>query len=102
MPVQQEIERGQASYYFSQPYFKAAGSITIDDKPHEVTAWLVDREWSNQPLASDQRMDWLSLHLTSGEKLICIGCARKMATTILRHWIEPDGRSSKSRRPTIA
>ena len=26
-------ERGQASYYFSQPYFKAAGSITIDDKP---------------------------------------------------------------------
>src|SRR6266576_1445678 len=25
-------ERGQASYYFSQPYFKASGSITIDDK----------------------------------------------------------------------
>jgi predicted secreted hydrolase len=30
-------ERGQASYYYSQPYFKAAGSITIDDKPVEVT-----------------------------------------------------------------
>jgi len=37
--LQQETERGQASYYFSQPYFKAAGSITIDDKPHEVTGW---------------------------------------------------------------
>src|ERR1019366_1864515 len=43
-------ERGQASYYFSQPYFKATGSITIDDKPVEVTglAWM-DREWSSQP-----------------------------------------------------
>ena len=25
-------ERGQASYYYSQPFFKAAGRITIDDK----------------------------------------------------------------------
>src|ERR1700757_1510290 len=48
-------ERGQASYYFSQPFFKATGRLTIDDKPVEVTgqAWM-DREWSSQPLASDQ------------------------------------------------
>jgi predicted secreted hydrolase len=65
-------ERGQASYYYSQPYFKASGSITIDDRPVEVTglAWM-DREWSSQPLASDQTgWDWFSLHLTSGEKLM--------------------------------
>src|ERR1700687_5269065 len=65
-------ERGQASYYFSQPNFKAAGSITIDDKPAEVSgqAWM-DREWSSQPLASDQTgWDWFSLHLNSGEKLM--------------------------------
>jgi predicted secreted hydrolase len=65
-------ERGQASYYFSQPYFKVAGSITIDDKPAEVTgkAWM-DREWSSQPLASDQTgWDWFSLHLNEGEKLM--------------------------------
>ena len=65
-------ERGQASYYFSQPYFKASGSITIDDKPVDVTghAWM-DREWSSQPLASDQTgWDWLSLHFHSGEKLM--------------------------------
>jgi predicted secreted hydrolase len=65
-------ERGQASYYYSQPYFKAAGSITIDDKPAEVTgrAWM-DREWSSQPLASDQTgWDWLSLHLSDSEKLM--------------------------------
>jgi predicted secreted hydrolase len=65
-------ERGQASYYYSQPYFKAAGSITIDDKPVEVTgqAWM-DREWSSQPLASDQTgWDWFSLHLNDSEKLM--------------------------------
>ena len=65
-------ERGQASYYFSQPYFKAAGIITIDDKTVQVTglAWM-DREWSSQPLASDQTgWDWFSLHLETGEKLM--------------------------------
>src|SRR5260370_3069559 len=30
-------ERGQASYYFSQPYFTGSGRITIDDRPAEVT-----------------------------------------------------------------
>ena len=65
-------ERGQASYYFSQPYFKATGSITIGDRPVEVTgqAWM-DREWSSQPLASDQTgWDWFSLHLNQNEKLM--------------------------------
>jgi predicted secreted hydrolase len=65
-------ERGQASYYLSQPFFKAAGSITIDDKPVEVTgaAWM-DREWSSQPLGSDQTgWDWFSLHLNETEKLM--------------------------------
>ncbi|HMH73390.1 MAG TPA: lipocalin-like domain-containing protein [Bradyrhizobium sp.] len=91
-------ERGQASYYFSQPYFKAAGSITIDDKPHEVTglAWM-DREWSSQPLASDQTgWDWLSLHLTSGEKLMLYRLRQKDGhNRLYGNWIEPDGRSTE-------
>ena len=65
-------ERGQASYYYSQPYFKASGRVAIDDREVQVTglAWM-DREWSSQPLASDQSgWDWLSLHLNSGEKLM--------------------------------
>jgi predicted secreted hydrolase len=89
-------ERGQASYYFSQPYFKATGSITIDDKPHNVTgvAWM-DREWSSQPLASDQTgWDWLSLHLNSGEKLMLYRLRQKDGRNDLYgNWIEPDGRS---------
>jgi predicted secreted hydrolase len=65
-------ERGQASYYYSQPYFKAVGSITLDGQPVEVTgqAWM-DREWSSQPLASDQAgWDWLALHFGGDEKLM--------------------------------
>jgi predicted secreted hydrolase len=68
----QKSERGQASYYFSQPYFEVTGNITIDDQSREVTgqAWM-DREWSSQPLASDQTgWDWFSLHLSKNEKLM--------------------------------
>jgi predicted secreted hydrolase len=91
-------ERGQASYYFSQPYFKASGSITIDDRPVEVTgqAWM-DREWSSQPLASDQTgWDWFSLHFNSGEKLMLF----RLRQTDGNHyasgnWILPDGKTEQ-------
>jgi predicted secreted hydrolase len=91
-------ERGQASYYFSQPYFKASGSITIDDRPVEVTgqAWM-DREWSSQPLASDQTgWDWFSLHLNSGEKLMLF----RLRQTDGKHycsgnWISRDGKTEQ-------
>lgn len=63
---------GQASYYYSQPFYRASGSIEIGGETVEVTgrAWL-DREWSSQPLAADQDgWDWVSLHLDTGEKLM--------------------------------
>jgi len=89
-------ERGQASYYFSQPYFRVTGSITIDDRPVEVTgqAWM-DREWSSQPLASDQPgWDWLSLHFSSGEKLM-LGRLRQTdgKNYVSGKWFWPDGKS---------
>src|SRR6195256_4483299 len=91
-------ERGQASYYFSQPYFKVTGRITIDDKPAEVTglAWM-DREWSSQPLASDQSgWDWFALHLNSGEKLMLYRLRQSDGhNDLFGNWIEPDGRSSE-------
>jgi predicted secreted hydrolase len=62
----------QASYYYSQPFFKVTGDLVIDDKPVAVTglAWM-DREWSSQPLAPDQSgWDWFALHCNSGEKLM--------------------------------
>jgi len=86
--------REQASFYYSQPHFSAKGSITIDDKTVEVTgqAWL-DREWSSQPLASDQNgWDWLSLHFEGGEKLMLY----RMRQTDGNHygsgkWVARDG-----------
>lgn len=86
--------REQASYYYSQPHYAAAGILTIDDKPIDVTgmAWL-DREWSSQPLAADQSgWDWLSLHFNSGDKLMLY----RMRQNDGRHygsgkWIARDG-----------
>ena len=91
-------ERGQASYYYSQPFFNATGIITIDDKTAQVSgqAWM-DREWSSQPLASDQTgWDWLSLHMASGEKLMLF----RLRQTDSQHyfsgnWIGLDGRSAQ-------
>jgi predicted secreted hydrolase len=94
-------EQGQASYYYSQPYFKAAGHITIDDRPIEVTgqAWM-DREWSSQPLASDQTgWDWLSLHFNGGEKLMLFRLRRTDGHSFLSgKWFSPDGNG----RPIIS
>lgn len=91
-------DQGQASYYFSNPFLKASGSLTIDGQELKVTgdAWL-DREWSSQPLAAGQQgWDWFSLKFDGGEKLMLFGLRGatgepfKSAT-----WITPDGQSEK-------
>src|ERR1700716_392540 len=91
-------ERGQASYYYSQPFFKAAGSVTIDDKPIDVTgqAWM-DREWSSQPLASDQTgWDWFSLHLNESEKLMLFRLRQNDGHHYVSgNWTLPDGKTEQ-------
>jgi predicted secreted hydrolase len=91
-------ERGQASYYYSQPYFKASGIITIDDKPVQASgqAWM-DREWSSQPLASDQTgWDWFSLHLQTGEKLMLFRLRQADGQHYFSgNWIGTDGKSTQ-------
>lgn len=70
--LSRKSERGQASYYYSQPFFAARGVLVIEGREVKVAgrAWI-DREWSSQPLASDQKgWDWFSLHLANGEKLM--------------------------------
>ena len=87
-------ESGQASYYYSQPFYWVQGTINLPDGPVEVSgnAWL-DREWSSQPLSADQAgWDWISLHLDTGEKLMGFqlrnsdGSGYRSAT-----WISSDG-----------
>jgi predicted secreted hydrolase len=98
-------DRGQASYYFSQPYFKASGTLTLDGKPIQVSgqAWL-DREWSSQPLASDQTgWDWFSLHLNSGEKLMLFRLRQTDGNNYFSgNWITPDGKSAQIGSADIA
>ncbi|MEH2509715.1 putative secreted hydrolase [Nitrobacteraceae bacterium AZCC 1564] len=98
-------ERGQASYYFSQPYYKAKGSVTLDDKTVQVDgfAWM-DREWSSQPLASDQTgWDWFSLHLASGEKVMLFRLRQKDGGNYFAgNWIDRSGRSEVLAASSIA
>ncbi len=63
---------GQASYYYSQPFYEASGTLNLPSGPVEVTgtAWL-DREWSSQPLSEAQTgWDWFSLQLSDGARLM--------------------------------
>lgn len=88
---------GQASYYYSQPRFDVSGTVESPDGSIAVTgeAWL-DREWSSQPLSSNQSgWDWFSLSFDSGDKLMGFllrqtdGTAYSSAT-----WIDDGGEVS--------
>ena len=85
---------GQASYYYSQPFYLAEGLLELPNGPVEVTgtAWL-DREWSSQPLASDQSgWDWFSLNFDSGDKLMGFRLrSADRADFTAATWISPDG-----------
>jgi len=85
-------ESGQASYYYSQPFFTVDGTLSMHGRAVKVTgrAWM-DREWSSQPLAPDQKgWDWLSLHLANGAKLMLYRM-RGERPYLLGNWIAPDG-----------
>ncbi len=84
---------GQASYYYSQPFYLVSGKLEMPDGPVEVTgsAWL-DREWSSQPLAADQTgWDWFSLHFDTGEKLMGFRLRDAGAGFSSATWIKADG-----------
>ena len=87
---------GQASYYYSQPFYAVEGVLTLPEGDVAVTgqAWL-DREWSSQPLSEDQTgWDWFSLSLDTG-KLMGFRLRQTdgdyyTAAT----WISPDGETT--------
>ncbi|MDN5484041.1 MAG: iron ABC transporter permease [Pseudomonas sp.] len=87
-------DQGQASYYYSQPFFTASGSVNLDGHTYQVSgpAWL-DREWSSQPLAASQTgWDWFSLHLDRGAQLMLFRVRQKDSDGYLTGtWIDAQG-----------
>lgn len=86
--------QGQASYYYSQPFYTVTGTLSLPDGDVEVNgnAW-VDREWSSQPLAEDQDgWDWFSLSFDTGEKLMGFRLRDQTDDGFTSAtWIAPDG-----------
>jgi predicted secreted hydrolase len=84
---------GQASYYYSQPFYEVSGTLTLPTGDVAVTGtgWL-DREWSSQPLAADQSgWDWLSLTLADGARLMGFRLRGASGDFTSGTWIDPDG-----------
>ncbi len=85
---------GQASYYYSQPFYYLSGTLMLPEGPMPVTgtAWL-DREWSSQPLSQTQEgWDWFSLQFTDGARLMGFGLRATDDTVYTSAtWIAADG-----------
>ena len=86
--------QGQASYYYTQPFYEVSGALELPGGPVNVTgqAWL-DREYSSQPLSENQLgWDWVSLHLDSGEKVMGFQLRQTDGSVYTAaSWITPDG-----------
>ena len=85
--------QGQASYYYSQPFYAVKGTISVDGQDIAVTgqAWF-DNEWSSQPLAKDQTgWDWFSFHFDSGAKLMGFRLRDAGEGFTSATWINADG-----------
>ena len=84
---------GQASRYYSQPFYRVTGELSLDGKTVPVTgqAWL-DREWSSQPLSPDQTgWDWFSLMFDDGARLMAFRLRDGGAGFVAATWIAADG-----------
>jgi len=85
---------GQASRYYSQPFYALTGSIITPAGEIEVTGqgWL-DREYSSQPLGRTQSgWDWFALTFEDGHRLMAFELRdSENADYGSGSWIAPDG-----------
>lgn len=83
---------GQASHYYSQPFYRVAAVLDLPSGPVAATGqgWI-DREWSSQPLEPDQAgWDWVSLSFAGGARMMGFQL-RGDAPFTSGTWIAPDG-----------
>lgn len=85
---------GQASYYYSQPFYEVTGTLDLPGGPVAVTGagWL-DREWSSQPLSETQDgWDWVSLQFSDGARMMGFALRETGGGVFTSAtWIAPDG-----------
>lgn len=84
--------QGQASYYYSQPFYAVEGVLHLPGGPVAVTGqgWL-DREWFSQALGADQAgWDWVSLVFDDGHRMMAAQ-VRGDVNFSFGTWITPDG-----------
>lgn len=69
---QKGVDRGNASYYFSQPRLKSNGTIRMGRDKIGVSgdSWM-DHEWSTSALSADQvGWDWFSIQLDDNSEIM--------------------------------
>lgn len=82
----------QASYYYSEPQLRVAGSVTRNGQPVAVTgtAWL-DHEWSTSVLDADAAgWDWLGANLDDGSALMAFQIRSKHGGKLWSHAVLRD------------
>jgi predicted secreted hydrolase len=82
-----------ASYYYSEPQLKVAGTVTRAGKPAKVTgaAWL-DHEWSSQVLETNAAgWDWAGINLDDGGALMAFQIRAKDGGKLWAHATLRDG-----------
>ncbi|MEL7301572.1 MAG: lipocalin-like domain-containing protein [Pseudomonadota bacterium] len=96
---------GQASRYYSQPFYTLEGTIETAAGAVAVTgqAWL-DREYSSQPLGRTQSgWDWFALTFEDGNRMMAFGLRdSENAAFGSGSWIEADGTVTKIEDGTFA
>ncbi|MDE2001277.1 MAG: hypothetical protein KGI60_01765 [Patescibacteria group bacterium] len=60
------------AYYYSLTDLDAKGSLTLGGKKLSVRgkAWM-DHQWSDEPASSEDKWNWFSLQLESGDEILC-------------------------------
>lgn len=89
---------GQASFYYSQPFYQVSGMLDLPLGQVSVTGqgWL-DREWSSQPLSEDQQgWDWVSLSFEDGHRMMGFQL-RGTDVFTAGTWITPQGHATALR-----
>lgn len=103
---QKSSEPGNASYYYSIPRLRTAGSVFVDgaEIPVAGMSWL-DREWGSSALASNQQgWDWFALQLSDGSDLMFYMLRRDDGTPDPQSagtWVNADGSASHLARDDV-